>query len=403
MEKCCEKMNILIVSKKACTGCGICNIVCKKNAILFKEDDSGFQYPQVDSEKCINCSECVRKCPALKQENYPNMSIVRRFFCGYQINTELLLKSASGGAFACFSEALYDQGFLIYGVEYSSDYKKAIYSYANNKQDIERFKTSKYVLGEKGNVFKEIANQLAKGAKVFFTGLPCEIAALKMYLSDKDDKKLITCDLICHGPTSTKILREYGNYLETKFKSSIVDINMRFKKRGWTPPFFAVRFKNKKKYIKRLDETPIGFGVKNICRLSCSNCKYKGNNRYSDLTIGDYWGINFNDNMYNKNGVSVIVTNTKTGFELLTSINNFKYKEIDECEALRKNRAYYESAKIESIRGSFIKEWNEKGIMAANKRFNRQRKLYQYLLSLLPLHYRLKLKGFIYKYVLIKK
>lgn len=44
-----------------CTGCGVCKIVCPKNAISFTTDKKGFLRPIVNDD-CINCGLCVKKC-----------------------------------------------------------------------------------------------------------------------------------------------------------------------------------------------------------------------------------------------------------------------------------------------------------------------------------------------------
>ena len=34
-------------NKGECCGCGLCTTVCKKNAIVMKEDSKGFIYPEI--------------------------------------------------------------------------------------------------------------------------------------------------------------------------------------------------------------------------------------------------------------------------------------------------------------------------------------------------------------------
>lgn len=65
-----------------------------------------------------------------------------------------------------------------------------------------------------------------------------------------------------------------------------------------------------------------------VLRESCYNCKFKLGNKYSDITLGDYWGIqNFHKDMYNKNGVSAIIINTRKGKEIFNTIkDNTKYE-----------------------------------------------------------------------------
>ena len=49
--------------KKDCCGCTACMSICPVKAITMKEDEEGFLYPVVDTEKCVNCGLCEKTCP----------------------------------------------------------------------------------------------------------------------------------------------------------------------------------------------------------------------------------------------------------------------------------------------------------------------------------------------------
>lgn len=56
---------ISINDKANCTGCGACYSICPKKAITLKEDFSGFKYPTVNVDKCVNCNLCEKVCPEI--------------------------------------------------------------------------------------------------------------------------------------------------------------------------------------------------------------------------------------------------------------------------------------------------------------------------------------------------
>lgn len=53
----------LFTRKEECCGCSACYAICPKNAILMKEDEEGFEYPQINVEVCVSCGLCVKVCP----------------------------------------------------------------------------------------------------------------------------------------------------------------------------------------------------------------------------------------------------------------------------------------------------------------------------------------------------
>ena len=50
----------LIVNKKWCKVCGICESVCQSNAIRIISGQV-----EIDPERCISCSVCINQCPDL--------------------------------------------------------------------------------------------------------------------------------------------------------------------------------------------------------------------------------------------------------------------------------------------------------------------------------------------------
>ena len=58
-------------------------------------------------------------------------------------------------------------------------------------------------------------------------------------------------------------------------------------------------------------------------RKSCYKCPYTKIDRNSDITIGDYWGIqNVMPDFYDKNGISLVITHTEVGNELFEKVKN---------------------------------------------------------------------------------
>ena len=58
-----KEIPVLFTRKEDCCGCTACYAICPKGASSMKEDEEGFEYPQVDDEKCIRCYQCLKVCP----------------------------------------------------------------------------------------------------------------------------------------------------------------------------------------------------------------------------------------------------------------------------------------------------------------------------------------------------
>lgn len=59
-------------------------------------------------------------------------------------------------------------------------------------------------------------------------------------------------------------------------------------------------------------------------RENCYSCKYATSSRCSDITVGDFWGLSKDSNLYRerKKGVSVVLPITKKGLLLIEEISN---------------------------------------------------------------------------------
>ena len=82
------------------------------------------------------------------------------------------------------------------------------------------------------------------------------------------------------------------------------------------------------------------FLIGNTYRENCYSCRYARKERISDITIGDYWGLNKKSKIYDNDldGVSLVMINTTKGEFLFNNIKReAKYEKRDIEEAIKKN------------------------------------------------------------------
>ena len=307
-----------VISSDKCNGCMACVKSCPKNCIEIYETDEGFLYPSINRENCIECGVCKRKCP----NNYeiPINELQEVFAVQRREKTECM-KSASGGIFSVMAEHVLKKKGLVFGATMDGNFQ-VYHRFINNIDQIDLLRGSKYVESDLRNTYVEAKKFLEKGRLVLFSGTPCQIAGLKSYL-DKEYENLYTIDLICNGVPSRKVFANYVQWLRDKYQAVGKYIFRDKSIAGWSL-VSSVETNNRKKYsTATLDPYNYGFEKLYFNRLSCYGCKYASERRISDITIGDFWGIqNLDVSMDYFVGVSACVINTFKGSKLFKDIQD---------------------------------------------------------------------------------
>ena len=345
-----------VCNKKYCIGCLNCFTVCKFDAIEFFEDELGFIYPKINQNKCKHCNACKNKCPMLSNQSH-NIKYYDSYAC---INKDdnIRLNSSSGGIFYLLAENIILRKGIVYGAVYDKNFN-VLHKRIDNVLSIKEMMGSKYIQSDVKDVFKLVKKDLDNGILVLFTGTPCQIAALKIYLNKKYDN-LYLQDFICHGVGSKVVLDIHIKSLKQKYGlKKINNINFRDKVTGWKKFSFSISAENKKYFQTIVEDEYMKTFLKNLClRESCYICKFKGNNRQSDITLADFWGIEKLDEELDDNlGVSAIILNTSKGIELFdlikekTVTKQVKYSDISSNNICLENPPIYNKH-----RNDFIKD-----------------------------------------------
>lgn len=344
---------ITINDKKDCMGCHACANICPQNCISMENDTEGFLYPEVDYDKCIKCGLCIKVCPIINKKTVQNDPIA---YACINKNESVRLESSSGGIFTLIAEQIINKDGVIFGAGFDENFS-VLHSYIETKEELDKFRGSKYVQSKIGVTYKQVRDFLKQGKHVLFTGTPCQIGGLKSYLGQPYDN-LFCIDIVCHGVPSPRVWQNYISYRENSAGAQARRIAFRLKNEGWKRFSVSFLFNNDTEYRQPLDkDLYMKAFLKDIfLRPSCYNCAFKTLHRESDITLADYWGIQYMlPEMDDDQGTSLIFVNSVNGQSMLKQIkDNILYKEVDINKAISYNSAAIKSAGYNPKRDAFF-------------------------------------------------
>ena len=323
-----------------CCGCRACELICSHHAITFHHDAEGFLYPSVNDTKCVQCGLCEKVCPMGGAELIFHQE--GKAYAFQLSDQEPLLNSSSGGVFYAISSSVLSENGVVYGAAFEGKVVK--HKRVDSLSDIIDLMGSKYVQSDTVDTYNQVKKDLNVGKKVFYTGTPCQIAGLKLYLR-KDYENLLTADLVCHGTPSPKILEGTISHIEDNLKAKFVSYSFRDKRvGGWSCSSSSSYKKEAKqiylKYSKEMEAYFNAFISGHMMRMSCYHCPFARIERPGDFTIADFWGVKkLHPEFPNiSKGMSLFISNTDSSEQLLQQLSTFNFvKEVDIHHAAENN------------------------------------------------------------------
>ncbi len=305
-----------------CIGCQACVDFCHKNAISFQYDNWGEGRATVDASLCNNCNRCQTICPALNKKINPAQKSV--FACFSKLNRHT---GSSGGMFYEIASLFINNGGVVFGAAFDSSLK-LIHKKASSASELGKLCKSKYLHSDMNGVYKELADCLKAGLHVMFIGTPCQVSAVKNAFAPTYESQLLLVDFLCHGTGTQKVFDICIRNEEKKRNGRIKDFSFRAKARRNVGHSFIY------KLLKDGKETSVsGYSFEfpyynaylkyNIFYEACYECKYAREERVSDITIGDFWGIHkYNKKLKDAKGVSMLSLNTDKGRHAVSMIRD---------------------------------------------------------------------------------
>ena len=188
-----NNINYTIINK-LCTGCGVCEDICPKQAIQISAVN-GEHRPILNKKLCLGdkCGRCLKCCPgvgidliSIAKENFSDKSINEDKYIGqhialhtgYALDEDIRLHSASGGMVSQFLIYLLEKkiidGAVVTG--FGDDHITPVSYIARTKDEVLRAKSSKYCPVALNKVGNEIS---ASAGKYVIVGLPCHIQGFR--------------------------------------------------------------------------------------------------------------------------------------------------------------------------------------------------------------------------------
>ena len=365
-------MNIQLPTT-ACTGCSACMNTCSVGAITMVEQTDGFLYPRIDDEKCIKCGQCMKACHALGFESFRQPS---QCYAAQIKDKDVLKASTSGGLFHALAESILSEGGAVYACNYDDDYNAFIQRFDAVDQ-LAPVHGSKYVWSDSSLSYPLVKKDLEDGKAVLYTGLPCQTAGLRKYL-DKDHENLYTVDVLCGGAPSPYAFKRYLETLTDKEGRKSLNFQFRDKEKkgsGVCCTYYKDGVKHYESYLQNSFYFAFCSKSRISWRKSCYTCNYKSMNRASDMTIGDYWGVEKHHSGFRpKDGVSLVLINTDSGERLFEKIkDSVKYVESKAIFATEENSLVTNPAeghhKMPGNRDAFFEELRRSDWETVDKKY----------------------------------
>ena len=352
---------ISIKSKYDCCGCEACAQRCAHNAISMKRDKEGFLYPIIDPNKCTKCDICEKVCPVINQK-LPSEPI--KTYAAKNKDEIVRLQSSSGGIFTLLATKTINNGGVVFGAKFDEQWK-VVHDYVETIEDLAKFRGSKYVQSRINDNYIKVEQFLKQGRQVLFSGTPCQIAGLKKYLI-KEYKNLICVDIICHGVPSPMVWQKYKAQFELSYTSSI---SFRDKSNSWKT-YEVVVSKDQKEVIRETvgQNVYMKIFLSDLClRPSCAICPAKDGKSKSDITIADFWGIQYiHPEFDDDKGCNLVLINSEKGLNFFNKLECDKI-ESDFNTAIKYNPSYYKSVSEPKYRQYFFDNFDKYGFSIYNK------------------------------------
>ena len=329
-------MNIEDATPTSCTGCGICVINCPFEAIEIKLHN-GYFFPRVDHLKCVDCGSCKNDCVKYHDAEMHDEFRIKNKYAAQAREKSVAENSSSGGIAQLLSREVLRGGGIVCGVTYNKRKHVAEHIVIENDKGLERINGTKYIQSYTVGALSFLRDSEQSTVKLV-VGTPCQIRALRMWMTRKNRDDIILVDLFCQGIPSYYVFEKYLAYIKKNYRiNDSCDVKFRDKKTyKWHDCGMTV-FDELTTYSKHggADYFLSLFNSGLCFNDACYECKWKADYSYADIRLGDFWGRRFEGDDL---GVSIVTCQTEKGKEIFSrikaEINCYEFSQSDYEDAI---------------------------------------------------------------------
>lgn len=366
----------IIYNYSQCQQCGVCEMVCPKQAISMKFLENGTHTVSIDDEKCIKCQRCVKCCPSnknLNNEAYLEGMSNKLYFLGYNKDNSIRRTSSSGGTcktliIDSLKQELVDGVYTLRKLPAYPSGEGAFFT-KDNIPSYDELANSVYHSVMIGSNIDKVK----KCDRLMIVGTSCQLRALEVALKGKF-KELIKVCIFCKQQKtleSTKFLAKAMGY---KIPENL-NFSTRYRGNGWPG---IVRVGEAELPWNRAAQLPFGRRLWTV--PGCNVCGDSfGMECEADITLMDPWKIRTT----NKLGETLVTVHTERGISLLHQCENLvlENKEYEEVKpALGLDDVWRKRMLVPFFRG----DTSDDVILRAGNAEQKQRRFLQAIAMKLP-------------------
>ncbi len=307
--------------KELCVGCSACAAVCPKGALTLQQDEYGYYVRSIDHDKCINCGLCSKTCPVLSKPVNSNREEPDCYAC-VAADEEIVMKSSSGGVFTLLAEEIFRRGGVVIGGAWN-DRMTISHTVIESREQLDTLRKSKYMQSDMGSIFQTVKQYLQEGRWVLFSGCGCQAAGLKAYLK-KDYERLLVVDIFCHYAPSAGFFQKYRE--DCLYNAEPYEFRYKEGEHCWD----CLTVKIGGQEVRRggaEDEFQRVFHTEVMLSEHCEKCRFQTRQRFGDVTLGDFWGVQKHDSTIPfGRGVSCVLLNNAKGQTFFDSLPQEQFR-----------------------------------------------------------------------------